>query len=159
LLFVSCQPVKDKTSEQIGRLESETGNEYNEKKMDSLLLLYRQYISEFPQDSMVAEYLYRSGMLNMSLRKGPEALSDFTNLINKFPKNKHLPEVYYYKAYVYEDIIYDVSAARTAYYEFINRYPEHKLVGDATLSIRYLGKSPKEIVASFEEKKDSSLVE
>jgi outer membrane protein assembly factor BamD (BamD/ComL family) len=122
------------------------------EKIDSLLLLYQQYVTEFPQDSLVAEYLYRSGKLNIILRKGGEALSDFTNLINKFPKNEHLPEVYYYKAFVYEDIMYDIISAKTAYYDFINRYPDHKLVQDAKLSIQYLGKSPEEIVASFEQR-------
>jgi hypothetical protein len=122
------------------------------EKIDTLLVLYQQYVAEFPKDSMVAEYLYRSGKLNMILRKGTEALSDFTNLIDRFPLNEHLPEVYYYKAFIYEDILYDIMAARTAYYDFINRYPEHKLVQDAKLSIQYLGKSPEEIVASFEQR-------
>jgi outer membrane protein assembly factor BamD (BamD/ComL family) len=150
LFFISCESPKAKTEKEIGRLENETSTEYNIKKIDSLLLFYQQYMKEFPQDSMVEEYLYRSGILNMHLRKGAEALSDFTNLINKFPQNKHLPEVYYYKAFIYEDIIYDIALAKTAYYDFITRYPNHKLVQDATLSIQYLGKSAEEIVASFE---------
>jgi outer membrane protein assembly factor BamD (BamD/ComL family) len=143
---------QDKINTQIIRLENEISTEYHLEKMDTLLLLYQQYMVEFPQDSLVAEYLYRSGKINMMLRKGSEALSDFTNLIDKFPQNEHLPEVYYYKAFIYESIMYDIISAKTAYYDFINRYPNHKLVQDAKLSIQYLGKSPEEIVASFEQR-------
>ncbi len=159
VLLTACQSPKDKMSKQITTLEDELSTEYNTKKMDSLVVLYKEYIKEFPQDSMVAEYLFRSGTINMTLRKGPEALSDFTTLINKFPKSQHLPEAYYYKAFVYEDIMYDIMSARTAYYDFINRYPTHKLVTDATLSIQYLGKSPEEIIASFEQKENASKPE
>jgi TolA-binding protein len=155
MFLMSCKTSKDEVNTAISRLENETAIEYSMKKMDSLLVLYQQYITEFPQDSIVAEYLYRSGRLNMILRRGSEALSDFTILINKFPQDKHLPEVYYYKAFIYEDILYDIMSARTAYYDFINRYPEHKLVQDAKLSIQYLGKSPEEIVASFEQQNAS----
>jgi outer membrane protein assembly factor BamD (BamD/ComL family) len=159
LFLISCQTSKEKIEKQINELEKETSAQYNVEKMDSLSLLYQQYISEFPQDSMIAEYLYKSGRVNMILGRGAEALSDFTNLINKFPNHVHLPEAYYYKAFIYEDIMYDIALARVAYFDFINRYPNHKLVQDATLSIQYLGKSPAEIVASFEQEKDSSIVE
>jgi outer membrane protein assembly factor BamD (BamD/ComL family) len=151
LALTACQFSKNELDKQITRLESEISAEYNMEKMDSLSLLYQQYIKKFPQDSMVAEYLYKSGMLNISLRNGPEALSDLTNLANKYPKNIHLPEVYYYIAFIYEDIMYDIVSAKAAYNTFIDKYPTHRLVPDAKLSIRYLGQSPEEIVASFQQ--------
>jgi outer membrane protein assembly factor BamD (BamD/ComL family) len=95
----------------------------------------------------------------MILRKGPEALSDFSRLTSKFPQNPHLQEAYYYKAFVYEDIMYDIAAAKIAYNDFINRFPTHKLVTDATLSIKYLGQSPEEIVASFQQNDSSNIEE
>ena len=151
-LFIACQPSKSKLSDQITLLENEVYTGYDHKKMDSLLVLYREYIKEFSQDSLAGEYLFKSGTLNLTLRKGVEALSDFTNLINNYPQSPYLPEVYYYKAFVYEDILYDIEQAKAAYTDFINRFPEHKFVPDAALSIQYLGKTPEEIVASFEEK-------
>ena len=151
-VLVSCQLSKSKLSEQITLLENETSEAYDVVKLEKLSSLYREYINKFPQDSLVIEYLFRSGTLNMTLRNGGEALSNFTTLINRFPQNPYLAEAYYYKAYVYEDILYEIEEARIAYYEFINRFSEHQLVKDATLSVQYLGKSPEEIVLDFEEK-------
>ncbi|MDR1180733.1 MAG: tetratricopeptide repeat protein [Bacteroidales bacterium] len=151
LVLTACQISKKELGKEITRLENEIATEYNMEKMDSLSLLYQQYIKEYPQDSLVAEYLYKSGMLNISLRNGPEALTDLTVLANRFPKYAYLPEVYYYIAFIYEDIMYDIIAAKAAYYSFIDKYPNHRLLPDATLSIQYLGQSPEEIVATFQQ--------
>jgi outer membrane protein assembly factor BamD (BamD/ComL family) len=154
--LVACQSSKSKLSERIVVLEKETSTEFDVKKLDNLLSLYHQYINEFPQDATIEEYLFKAGTLSMSLRKGGDALSDFAMLISRFPQSVYLAEVYYYKAFVYEDIIYDIDAAKIAYNDFIARFPDHKSVSDAKLSVQYLelGMSTEEIVASFEEKKE-----
>ena len=149
-VLVACQSPKNKLSEQITLLENETSAGFDAVKLKKLSSLYREYINQFPQDSLVMGYLFRSGTLNMALKNGGDALSDFTTLINRFPQSPYLAEAHYYKAYVYEDILYEIEEARIAYYEFINRFPEHQLVQDATLSIQYLGKTPEEIVKGFE---------
>jgi len=154
--LLGCQSSKSKLREQIVLLENEMSAEYDVKKAEKLSFLYQEYIAKFPQDSMVIEYLFKSGEINISLRRGSEALSDFTTLIDKFPQSPHIAEACYYRAYVYEDIIYDIEAAKASYNEFINRFPDHQLVKDAALSIQYLGMSPEEIVASFEQKEDAA---
>jgi len=152
--LVACQSSKSKLGEQIAALEKETSAEFDVQKLDNLLSLYHQYIKKFPQDASIEEYLFKAGTLSLSLRKGGEALSDFTTLIDRFPQSVHLAEAYYYKAFVYEDVIYDIEAARIAYNEFISKFPYNQLVNDAKLSIQYLGMSPEEIVASFEGKEE-----
>ena len=153
-VLVACQSSKSKLSEQITLLEKETSTGYDVAKLEKLSSMYREYITKFPQDSKVVEYLFQSGTVNIILRKGGEASSDFTMLVDKFSQSPHLAEAYYYIAYVYEDILYDIEAARLAYTDFITRFPEHKLVSDAKLSIQYLGVSPEEIIASFEQKEN-----
>jgi outer membrane protein assembly factor BamD (BamD/ComL family) len=103
---------------------------------------------------MIEDYLFKAGTLSMALRKDGEALSNFSILIDRFPQSVHLAEAYYYKAFIYEDIIYDIEAARTAYNDFISKFPYHQFVSDAKLSIQYLGMSPEEIVATFEQKEE-----
>ena len=152
MFLVACQSSKTKLSKQIAVFEKEISAEFDVKKMDNLLSLYHQYIKEFPQDTAIEAYLFKAGTLSVTLRKGGEALSDFTTLISRFPQSKYIAEAYYYKAFVYEDIIYDIEAARNAYNDFILKFPDHQLASDAKLSIQYLGMSPEEIVASFEQK-------
>jgi outer membrane protein assembly factor BamD (BamD/ComL family) len=155
LLATACQSKQEKLKTQIAQKEAEMENQYDVAKMDSLLTLYWHYCKEFPQDSLTEEYLFRSGTTNMSLRKGEEAMGNFIMLVQQFPHSKYLPEVYYYRGFIFEDILYDIASAEEAYHEFIRRYPSHKLVTDATLSIQYLGKSSEEIISSFEQKEDT----
>ena len=159
VLFAACQPSQEKLTEQIVQLEKESLEQYDTIKMNDLLSLYQSYIEQFPQDSLAANYLFSSGKINMALRKGPQALRDFTNFVNNYPQHAFLPEAYYYIAFTYEDIMYDISAAKTAYYDFLVRFPSHKLVTDANLSVKYLGMSPEEIVASFEREEETILSE
>ena len=112
---------------------------------------YKDYVKTFPQDSLSAEYLLRAGSINIKLGKGGEAIQNFDRIINYYPNFAKLPEVYYYKAYTYEAVIFDLAQARAGYTEFINRFPEHPMVTDAQLSIKYLGMTPEEIVASFDQ--------
>jgi len=153
-VLVACQSSKSKLSEQITLLENETSAGYDVAKLEKLSSLYREYITKFPQDSKVIEYLFQSGTVNIILRKGGEASSDFTMLVDKFSQSPHLAEAYYYIAYVYEDILYNIEAARLAYQDFMTQFPKHRLAADAALSIQYLGMSPEEIVASFEQKEN-----
>jgi outer membrane protein assembly factor BamD (BamD/ComL family) len=159
MMFTACQESKEKLNEKIKLLENEISAEHNPQKRENLLLVYRDYIANYPKDSMSIEYLFKAGTINVSLGKGDEALSDFTNLINRYPKSAYVPQAYYYIAYVYEDVIFDIVAAKAAYIEFIEKYPDHELATDAKLAIRYLGKSPDEIVASFEQEQTNSNTE
>ena len=152
VVLLGCQSSKNKLNEQITLLEKETTTGFDVEKLEKLSSLYREYINKFPQDNMVISYLFKSGTVNLTLKKGSESLSDFTLLIDKFPQSPHLAEAYYYRAFVYEDLIYDIASAKAAYSDFISRFPDHEFVSDAKLSIQYLGMSPEEIVASFGEK-------
>ena len=159
ILFCACQPSQEKLAEQIAQQEQEFLKQYDTTALNNLLSLYQSYIERFPQDSLVAKYLFNSGKVNMSMRKGAEALRDFTNFTINFPQHELSPEAYYYIAYTYEDIMNDISAAKTAYYDFLVRFPDHKLATDANLSIKYLGMSPEAIVASFEQNDTTSIEE
>ena len=160
ILFSACQPSQEKLAEQIAQLEKESAGQYGDTvKMNNLLSLYQSYMERFPQDSLTANYLFNSGEVNMVLFKGPEALRDFTNFTINFPQHELLPDAYFYIAYIYESIMYDITAAKTAYYDFLVRFPSHRLAKDANLSVQILSseKSLNEIVASFEQQQDTTL--
>jgi len=148
ILFTACQGrmnrVKEKLNEKIKVAEQEITTDFSEEKRKDLIVLYMEYLS-LPKDSLTAEYLLKCGQVNMSIRRGEQAISNFTNLIKWCPNSEYVPQAYFYIAYVYEDIIYDIIAAEAAYMEFLEKYPDHELADDARLSIKYLGKSPEEL--------------
>ena len=151
LMCAACKPSAVEKQKEIARLEESTYEVYDTTLLNQLTTAYKDYVKTFPQDSLSAEYLLRAGSINIKLGKGGEAIQNFDRIINYYPNFAKLPEVYYYKAYTYEAVIFDLAQARAGYTEFINRFPEHPMVTDAQLSIKYLGMTPEEIVASFDQ--------
>ena len=150
-LITGCTSPKEKLREQIASAEKELTTQYDMDKLSILEGLYQQYINAYPTDSLSQEYLFRSGSINISLKQGANALRDFTNYTNLFPEGKRIAEAYFYKAHVYDEIMHDFSAAKTAYYDFLSRFAEHTLAEAAAFSLQYLGKSNDEIIALFEQ--------
>ena len=70
--------------------------------------------------------------------------------LNDFRQSKYLPETVFLKAYVYENLLGNLGQAATVYNDFIVRYPGHDLADDAAAALKYLGKSPEELVKEFE---------
>lgn len=150
LFLISCSNSTDEQKEQISQLEKKNYETADTNSARELMNAYLQYANEFPQDSLTPEYLLRAASVTMKLGNGAQAIDIFDRIINQYPSFSKLPEVYYYRAYTFEGVLYDIAAAEEAYKDFINRYPESDLAVDAQLSIKYLGMSPEEIIASFE---------
>jgi outer membrane protein assembly factor BamD (BamD/ComL family) len=151
VLFSACQSKKEKLNAQIAQAEKQVAESYSEESMTQLVALYQEYAKTYPDDSLAVEYLFNSANFNMRLQKGQEALADLDAIIKKYPNSWRVPDCYFSKGFVYEDVLYDIESAKNAYYDFVGRYPSHKLALDASLAISYLemGKTPEEIVAGF----------
>jgi outer membrane protein assembly factor BamD (BamD/ComL family) len=151
VLFAACQSKKEKLNAQIVEAEKQVMETYSAESINQLVMLYQKYAMKFPKDSLAAEYLYRSADYNMKLRKGEEALANLDAIIAKYPDNELVANCYFMKGFVYEDILYDIENAINAYYDFVAKFPSHKLALDASITISYLesGKTNNEIVASF----------
>jgi len=149
VLFSACQSKKEKKNAAIAKAEKELSESYNQDLQHRLIALYQDYATVFPEDSLSAEYLFRSADLNMRLGRGEDALADLDAVIAKYPNYERLPECYFMKGFVYENVLYYIDYARKAYYDFVAKFPSHKLALDASILITLLDKSPEEIVASF----------
>lgn len=150
LMFTACKPKAADKQKAIADMEETSYQVYDTAQLHQLLDAYAEYVKLFPQDSLTPEYLLRAGSINIKMGNGGAALQNFDRIINYYPHFSKLPEVYYYKAYTYEAVIFDLEMAKAGYMEFINRFPDHSMVTDAQLSIKYLGMTPDEIVASFD---------
>ncbi|MCL2131111.1 MAG: tetratricopeptide repeat protein [Lentimicrobiaceae bacterium] len=153
VLFAACQSKKEKLNAQIAEAEKQIFESYSAETMSQLVAFYQDYARAFPKDSLSAEYLFRAANGNRSLKKGAEALANFDAVIANYPDSRNVPECYFLRAFVYEDVLYDIENAVQAYYEFVSRFPSHELAITASINIAYLesGKSTNDIVASFEE--------
>lgn len=122
----------------------------------NLLSAYQNFASKYPEDSLAPDYLYKAAGLAVGFSRGVQAVEIYESLIVTFPDYKRIPECYFMKAFAYENVIGNIAKANEYYNKFLVKYPDHDLADDAQAAIKYLGKTPEEMVREFEQKNADS---
>lgn len=162
LIFYSCNSKngRDKDLDNIKKIEAQTFSpkitKLDQKLAGELILAYEDFSKKYPQDSLAPQFLFKAGEVSMSTNQGGKAIQYFDNFLTTYPDKPKTPHCLFLQAFVYETQLKDLPNAKRKYEEFINRYPKHELVKDAVASIEMLGKSPEEIIKSFEEKNNQA---
>jgi len=135
-------------SGKIAKLESDikTSQDIDTIALVELLGAYQNFSAKYPDDGLAPEYLYRAARLAMGLNRGIQAIGLYESVIQNFPEYKRIPECYFMVAFAYENILSNIGKANELYNEFLVKYSDHELADDARTAIRFLGKSPGEIV-------------
>lgn len=158
VLIIGCnsRSQRDQDFDKIKKLEEQVFSskiiKLDSKLANELILLYDDFSKKYSQDSLAPKYLFKAGEVSMSLNLGNKAIDYFTKFMQQFPDNLKVPQSIFLQAFIYETQMKNLPAAKQKYTEFIDKYPKHELVKDAIASIELLGKSPEEIIKSFEEK-------
>ena len=118
----------------------------------NLMVLYSRYANTYPEDSLSPEFLYKAAEIARGAGDGRNAVRYFKLLLDKYPNYPKRAASIFMLAFTYENLLNDTANARKYYTEFIDKYPKHELADDARQLLKYLGKSPEEIVKSFEKK-------
>ncbi|OFX33522.1 MAG: hypothetical protein A2X08_08400 [Bacteroidetes bacterium GWA2_32_17] len=121
---------------------------------DSTVNLYTKFANEYPDDTSSAEYLFRAAEICKSLNKGKLSLSYYERLEKNYPKFPKMPVCIFMQGFVCENHLKDFENAKYNYQRFIDNYPKHPLVHDTKILIENLGKSPEELIKSFQEKEN-----
>jgi tetratricopeptide (TPR) repeat protein len=142
---------------RIKELEKQIGSEnftLDEKGMQLADELVKEYISyaESHKDSPEApDYLYSAADLSLNTGKSKEALDLYNQIIYKYPDYAKAPECLFLVGYIYENYFEQYGKAKEIYESFLKKYPNHDFADDAAISIKNMGKSPEELIKSFEE--------
>ncbi len=148
-LLAGCSLSKEKQQEKIAGLEKSVLDENDTTRQQELFKCYDSYIGKFPDDSLSPEYLFRKAGILRVEKQGDAALDALAEIVNRYPQSSRVVECYFLRGLIYEEVFYDQELAKKAYQSFIDRYPDHPLADNARYSIRYLGMSNEEIIASF----------
>jgi outer membrane protein assembly factor BamD (BamD/ComL family) len=157
LMLVSCSTSspKDVAKAEIEEMEnslfSDATRMIDREKAIQLIDLYKAYAEEFPGDPEAPMMLFKAGDMSMNLNKPRQAIQIFDQIMNDYPGFEKAPQCLFLKAFIYENDLKDLVAARKYYEEFLFRYPEDEFADDAVICIRNLGKSPEELIREFEE--------
>ena len=154
VLSTACKPSQNKLTEKISTLEKNLSS-YTFGKTDTtklnlntkeLLKTYQDFAKYYPDDSFAPTYIFRAANLCLNINKPKQAIKLFDELIKKYPSNKRIPDGIFIKAFIYDNSLKDYVQAKKFYEEFLTKYPQHPFADDAKNSIKYLGKSPEEIL-------------
>lgn len=147
---------------RIKELEKKIGSEnftLDEKGMQLADELVKEYISyaDSHNDSPEApDYLYSAADLSLNTGKSREALDLYNSIIYKYPDYAKAPECLFLVGYIYENYFQEYGKAKEIYETFLKKYPNHDFADDAAISIKNMGKSPEELIKSFEEQNKQS---
>jgi tetratricopeptide (TPR) repeat protein len=137
---------------EIAKMEAElrSSPKVDSNAVTGLLSAYQNFASKYAKDSLAPEYLYKAAGLAVGFNRGTQAIDLYESIIQNYPDYKKVPECYFMEAFAYENVIGNLGKASEYYNKFLSKYPDHALAKDATAAIKYLGKSPEEMVRDFE---------
>ncbi len=154
IILTSCQEqnTADKAKNQRAQIEEMEQHlfEIREQTLDlvladSMILLYKKYAIEYPNDSASVDYLFKSAEVEMGINKNQDCLNTLTLIQNSYPDNEIIPTVLHFKAFVYDDKFQEFDKARACLDELINNYPEDRLIENAIGYRNMIGKDPQEL--------------
>lgn len=158
LIFTACNSEKSKLYKEITLAENEIRdslNQFDKKKISGLIDLYVTYADKFTGDTVSAHYLLRAGDLAGSTGRAKDAVTYYDRILQQYPGFSKAPEVLFLKAFAYENYLRDYSKAIMIYQDFMEKYPDHELSDDAQMAVKFMGKSPEEMIRYFEQINDS----
>jgi outer membrane protein assembly factor BamD (BamD/ComL family) len=152
-IFPACQSQRSKAISNIEKIEKEVFTEngsLNRDKVNDLIAVYTGFADQFPGDTLASSYIFKAGDIAMNSNRSMEAIRFYDRILNDFPDYNKAPEAMFLKGYVYENNLGRLDKAKEIYEAFIAKYPNNEFADDAQVSLKYLGKSPEELIELFQ---------
>jgi outer membrane protein assembly factor BamD (BamD/ComL family) len=157
IVFVAmsaCTSSDQKMRDQISSLEKELYNDSlmvpDAAKAKEMTSLYLGYIEKYPSDSLSPLYLFKAADLSAKTNEVHVAVQLFGKLVKEYPEHRHAPIAVFLQGFIYENQAGDPMKAKPYYEEFLQKYPDHPMAADVTFSLENLGKTPEELIRSFD---------
>ncbi len=154
ILFNACQSPRQDTIENIMATEQEIFSEngmIDRNRVDELIETYVAFADEFPKDTLAPDYLFKAGDIAMNTNRSRQAIRSYDRIITDYPDYRKTPEALFLKGYVYENNLGRLDKAKEIYEAFLVLYPDNEFADDAEVSLKYLGKSPEELIEIFQQ--------
>ena len=155
-LFANQESMKTQLNNIIDNLKNTMLNtsttKWNRTKVNDYISLSRLYAGTMPKDPKSAEYLYKAAEIANALGKHPKAMLIYDAMIGDPESYPDAAKTLFLKGYTLDEHYKKFDEAKAIYEKVVTEYPESKFAESAKASINFLGKSPEEILKSFEKK-------
>ncbi len=105
-----------------------------------------------PISDLAPSYLYRAAEMARTLKTFPKALNIYDWIEDKYPNYEKTATTLFLKGFMYENELKDKKKAKEVYNNFLNKYPENKLVADVKFLLENIDKTDEEIMKMIDQK-------
>ena len=147
---VSAEELKKEIAELEKQLFDDKSNTIDLVKSNLLIEKYTRFADLFPNDSMAPEFLFKASDIAMNSSKPGKTISLYNRIIKNYPGYKNVSACYFLKGFVYDDQLKEYGKAEKYYRLYLEKYPDGEFADDAEAALKYLGKSPEELIKLFE---------
>jgi tetratricopeptide (TPR) repeat protein len=154
VMVIGCKDSHRDAIDQIKKIEAEVFDKngmIDHDRIDELIETYLGYANSYPQDSLAADYIFKAADVAMTTNRSNQAITLYQRIREEYPNYRKVPEALFLEAYVYENYLGRLDKAKALYEEFLEKYPDNDFADDAEISLKYLGKSPEELIELFQQ--------
>ncbi len=174
-ISVACAPKEPKETNEKMMTQSEILVQYGKiteqietnaiprEEIQTFITKVLQYVQETPEDVNAPDFLFKAGVLSITLAKtavtpeqkahsANQALDIFSKLERIYPENENIKPSILNRAFLYDDVLQDYNSAKTIYSDYIHRYPNDSVSLHLKTYIETLGKTPEELMEEIRKK-------
>lgn len=122
--------------------------------VDELVSRYESYATEFPDDTLSADYLFRAAQLCVSSGRYELGITIYGKVL-RYMNYRNVAAAQFMRGFVADNHLRDTARARVFYEKFLISYPQHPLSKDARLLLEQLSMSTEQLIQLFESGADS----
>lgn len=109
-----------------------------------------KFVEQNPDDSLASLWLYHAMEINVLLKNTEKSMELCDQLVESYPDSKWTPRgLYLLGSFIYEEEFKDLDKAGEIYDRIINDYPDTEIMESVKASKKYLGWTPKQIMADI----------
>lgn len=120
-----------------------------EKDLKRAVTEFLTFVDYFPNDPQSPDYLLRASDISLTLDNPKKSVRLLERIETEYPNYKRMEDVKYNRASHLDFELRDTTAAKVAYQEFIDTYPNSPLVNDCKSRIENIQYSMEELTEKF----------
>lgn len=154
---ISCsrKPSKEQLNKQIAKYESvikaksdpDNQSQSGENDVKQLLNTYLQFVHNYPKNDKAPSYLFNAAMLEAeTFHKYQNCIDRLDKLRKDYPESGYAEKSLFLIGYTYAEKVKNYPRAKAVFNQFLEKYPKSPFVPSVQFELKYMGKSPNELL-------------
>ena len=150
LVLFACNSNPAKRIEKLEKQLFTTEQAVDPLIADDLVTAYCDYATQYPDDPMSPEYLFKAVDVSMNLNNPQRTIAIVDRMLRDYPDYPRTQAALFVKGFIFETYYGNLDMARKIYEQYLELYPNGEFADSCRSSIENLGLTPEELVKKFE---------